>query len=69
MTKNLVTFFSLESRTDEEEENLNERLVITRSKNTFVGVKKLCFICNEYRESDSNAYNCGGLARCCEEGA
>ena len=69
MTKNLFTFFSLESRTDEEEENLNERLVITRSKNTFVGVKKLCFICNEYRESDSNAYNCGGLARCCEEGA
>ena len=29
----------------------------------------MCFICNEYRESDSNAYNCGGLARCREEGA
>ena len=26
------------------------------------------FICNEYRESDKNAYNCGDLARCCEEG-
>ena len=26
------------------------------------------FICNEYRESDSNAYNCGGLTRFCEEG-
>ena len=26
-------------------------------------------ICNEYRQSDSNAYNCGGLARCCEERA
>ena len=27
------------------------------------------FIYNKYRESDSNAYNCGGLARCCEERA
>ena len=27
------------------------------------------FICNEYRESDKNTYNCAGLARCCEEGA
>ena len=68
MTKNLFTFYSLESPT-EEEGNLNERLVISRSKSTFVGVKKLCFICNEYRESDSNAKNCGGLTRCCEEEA
>ena len=29
----------------------------------------LRFICNEYRESDSNAYNCGVLPRWCEEGA
>ena len=28
----------------------------------------MCFICIEYWDSDSNAYNCGGLARCCEEG-
>ena len=27
------------------------------------------FICNEYRESDKNAYNCGDLARCRVEGA
>ena len=26
-------------------------------------------ICNEYRESDKNAYNCGDLARCRVEGA
>ena len=26
-------------------------------------------ICNEYRESDKNAYNCVDLARCCKEGA
>ena len=26
-------------------------------------------ICNEYRESDKNAYNCRNLARCCKEGA
>ena len=59
----MFTFFSLESPT-EEEENLKEQLVITRSKTTFVGVTKLCFICNEYRESDSNAYNCEGVKRC-----
>ena len=52
----------------EEEENLNEGLLIKCSKNIFVGVKKLCFNCNEYREPDSNAYNCGDLAKCCEEG-
>ena len=68
MTKNLFTFYSLESPT-EEEKNLNEPLAITRSTSTFVGIKKLCFICNEYRESDSNAYNCGGFTRYCEEGA
>ena len=27
------------------------------------------FHCNEYREPGSNAYNCGGLGRLCEEGA
>ena len=53
----------------EEEDDLKERLVITRSKSIFVGVRKLCFICNEYRESDCNAYNCVGLARRCEQGA
>ena len=63
-----MTFYSLESPA-EEEDNLNERLVVTLSKNTFVGVKKLCFIWNEFRESNSNAYNCGSLARCSEEGA
>ena len=68
MIKNVFTFSSLESPT-EEEENLSERLIITPSTSTFVRIKKLCFICNEYRESESNAYNCGGLARCCEEGA
>ena len=26
------------------------------------------FICNEYQEPNGNAYNCGGLARFCEEG-
>ena len=67
MAKNLFTFYSLESPTEEERENLDERLVITPSKSTFVGVKKLCSFCNEYRELDSSAYNCGGLARCCEE--
>ena len=54
LTKNLFTFYSLESPT-EEEENLNEQLVVTWSKVTFVGVKKLGFICNEYRQFDSNA--------------
>ena len=29
----------------------------------------MSFICIEYRDSDSNACNCGGLARGCEEGA
>ena len=62
-----MTFYSLESPA-EEKENLNERLVITLSKSTFVGVKKLCFIWNEFREFNSNAYNCGSLARGCEEG-
>ena len=66
MTKNLFTFYSLESPT-EEEGNLNERLVISLVS-TFVGVKKLCFICNEYRESDSNACNFGDLTRGCKEG-
>ena len=33
----------------EEKKNLNKRLLITRSKSTFVGVKKLCFICNQYQ--------------------
>ena len=47
LTENLFSFYSLESPT-EEEENLNEQLVITRSKSTFVGVKKLHFIYNEY---------------------
>ena len=69
LTKNLFTFYSLESPTEEKEENLIERLVITKSKSTFVGVKKLCFICNEYREPDSNVYNHGGLVRWYEEGA
>ena len=27
------------------------------------------FICNEYRESHKNNYNCGGLGRGCEEEA
>ena len=40
----------------------------TLSKSTFVWVKKLCFICNEYRESDSNACNFGDLTRGCKEG-
>ena len=44
-----------------------ELFVITRSKSTFVGVRKLCFTCYEYRESASNAYNCRGVARWCEE--
>ena len=44
-------------------------MVITRSKIAFVAVKKLCFICNEYREFGSNACIGGGFARCCEEGA
>ena len=48
LTENLFSFYSLESPTEEEEENLNEQLVITRSKSTFVGVKKLHFIYNEY---------------------
>ena len=65
----MFAIYSLESPTEEEEENLNERLVIARSKSTFAGVRRLYFICNEYRESDSNAYNCGGLARCWEERA
>ena len=62
------TFYSIESPT-EEEENLNEGSVIARSKSTFLGFKMLRFICNEYRESDSNACNCGVLPRWCEEGA
>ena len=68
MATNLLNFYSLESPA-EEEKNINERLVITCPKNTFLGVMKLCFICYEYRESESNAYNGRGLARCCEEGA
>ena len=68
LIKNLFTFFFLENPTGEEQ-NLNEQLVIAHSKSTLVGVRKLCSICNEYRQSDSNAYNCGGLARCCEERA
>ena len=38
-------------------------------KKYIVGIKKLCFIYNEYQESDSNAYNCGDLGKCCEQGA
>ena len=38
-------------------------------KKYILRLKKFGFICNEYRESDSNAYTCGGLVRCCEEGA
>ena len=68
MATNLLNFYSLE-RPAEEEKNINERLVITCPKNTFLGVMKLCFICYEYRESESNAYNGRGLARCREEGA
>ena len=64
----MFTFYSLESPTEEEEGNLNERLLTTHSC-TFLGFKKLCFICNGQRKSDSNAYNCGGLARSCEVGA
>ena len=30
-------------------------------KKYIVGIMKLCFIYNEYEESDSNAYNCGGF--------
>ena len=45
-----------------------ELFVITRSKSTFVGVRIQGFTCYEYRESASNAYNCGGVARWCEEG-
>ena len=66
MATNLLNFYSLE-RPAEEEKNINERLVITCPKNTFLGVMKLCLICYEYRESESNAYNGRGLARCCEE--
>ena len=47
MTANLFTFYSLEIPT-EDEENSNERLVKSRSKKIFVGVKKLCCICKEY---------------------
>ena len=68
MTTNLLNFYSLELPA-EEKENIKERLVITCPKNTFLGVMKLCFICYEYRESESNAYNGMGLARCCEKGA
>ena len=68
MTKNLFIFHSPESPT-EGEENPNKRLEVTLSKSTFVGITNLCFIYNEYWEPDSNAYKCGGLARCCEEGA
>ena len=64
--KKSVYLFFLENPTGEEQ-NLNEQLVIAHSKSTLVGVRKLRSICNEYRQSDSNAYNCGGLARCCEE--
>ena len=64
LTKNLFTFYSLESPIDEEE-NLEELLLIACSKSAFAGIKKLGFICNEYRGSDKNAYICRGLARCC----
>ena len=40
ITENLLTFYSLESPT-EEQGNVNERLVITRSKSKFVGVNLL----------------------------
>ena len=39
------------------------------SKKYIAGIKKLCFIYNEYQEYDSNAYNCGDLGKCCEQGA
>ena len=68
LTKNPFTFYSLESPAEEKEENLIEQLLITKSKSTFVGVKILCFIYNEYREPDNNVYNCGGLTRWYEEG-
>ena len=68
LTKYLFTFYSLESPI-EEEENLKELLLITCSKSTFAGIKKLGFICKEYRGSDKNAYICWGLARCCIQGA
>ena len=29
----------------------------------------MCFIYNEYQGYDSNAYNCGDVGKCCEQGA
>ena len=29
----------------------------------------MCFIYNEYQKLNSNAYNCGDLGKCCEQGA
>ena len=66
MTKNLFTFYSLESPT-KEGENLNKRLVISPSK------KNICrgqeAVLHLQKLSGSNAYNCGGFTRCSEEGA
>ena len=67
LTKNLFAFYSLES-TIGEKENLKELLVITYSKSIFVGIKELGFICNDYRESDKNAYILRGLEKCCTQG-
>ena len=68
LTKHLFTFYSWESPTAKEK-NLEELLLIICSKSTFSGIKKLGFICNEYRGSDKNGYICRGLARCCIQGA
>ena len=40
------------------------RVTKTRSRSTLKNFKRMCFICNEQRESDNSSYNCGGLGRC-----
>ena len=47
-----MTFYSVESPTEEKEENLSEGLTIPQSKSTFVGVRKLYFIYSWYEEPD-----------------
>ncbi len=63
--------FGLKSATTEGAEDSDEKCqntgVLRRSVSQYLVEKKLCFVCNEKRVLDENAFKEGGLARCTEE--